>query len=250
MRQQIEEAPVPPALPRVNLAHLQEITHEFGIWQHCREQKPNARYGFSIDDEARGLIVALHLAQREIEPEFAARLGRVCFDFIEKAARPDGRYHNFADKNCQWLDSVGSDDSFGRTLWSLATACAANLPFAPRARAVSLLERSLPLATGLPYLRSQAFVIMALAQLPGYADEVARELSERLAAAYEETSSTDWRWFEDEMTYCNARLPQAMFLAAQLFPSETRYLEIGIESMDFLLKAMRLAGKGAGYAPI
>ncbi|HEX5323712.1 MAG TPA: hypothetical protein VFW40_07995, partial [Capsulimonadaceae bacterium] len=190
------------------------------------------------------------LAKREIDPEFAQRLGDVCFRFIEKAARSDGRYHNFSDKDCRWLDSVGSDDSFGRTLWSLAVASAADLPFAPKSRSLPLLECSLPLTRELPYLRSRAFALIAIAQLPGYARDKALELANRIADGYENTRGSEWRWFEDDMTYCNARLPQAMFLAATLFPKEDRFLAIGVESLDFLLKAMRLAGKGAGYAPI
>lgn len=241
----------PPALNSLNLAHLKAITHdERGIWQHCCGARPNERFGFSIDDEARGLIAAIELASRGVEPQFAARLGHVCFDFIERAARSDGHYHNFADEHGQWLDSVGSDDSFGRTLWGLASAFAADLPFVPKARANALLDRSLPLVAQLVPLRSKAFVILALAQLPGYDDDLARRLALDLLAAYEATSSPDWRWFEDRMTYCNARLPQALLVASPLFPEEGRFLEAGVETLDFLLQAMRLVGKGAGYAPI
>jgi hypothetical protein len=250
MAQGLSEAPHQPALHGVNLTHLKKITNHFGIWQHCREEKPNKKFGFSIDDEARGLIVAVDLARREIDPDFAEQLGAACFGFIEKAARPDGLYHNFSDRECRWLDSVGSEDSFGRTLWGLSVAAAADCSFAPRKRSLSLLERSLPAARDVRFLRSQAFVVIALSQLPGYADEIALGLATRVADAYEETHGPDWCWFENEMTYCNARLPQAMVAAAQLFPSDPRFLEIGVESLDFLLKAMRLAGKGAGYAPI
>lgn len=250
MKTKITEAPVRPALRSLNLGHLKHITHEFGIWQHCHHSAPNQKHGFSIDDEARGLIAAVELARHAIEPDFAERLGGICFGFIEKAARPDGRYHNFADKDCRWLDTVGSDDSFGRTLWALGVACAADLPFAPRERAKLLLDRSLRIAGNLEPLRSKAFVLLALSHVPGCADDLAHALALDLADAYKKNSVPDWQWFEDCLTYCNARLPQAMFAAARLFPSDMRFQAIGVESLDFLLKAMRLAGKGAGYAPI
>lgn len=250
MKAAIIEAPERPALRSLNLEHLKGITHEFGIWQHCREANPNLDRGFSIDDEARGLIAAIQLAEHGIDPNYAEKLGRICFGFIEKAARPDGRYHNFADKDCRWLDSVGSDDSFGRTLWALGVAVEVDMPFAPRDRAQALIDRSLPLAGSLPFVRSKAFVVLALSHLQGFADELAHSLAGDLSDTYEQNRAADWRWFEDQMTYCNARLPQALFAAARIFPQEERFLAYGIESLDFLLKAMRLAGKGAGYAPI
>ena len=37
-------------------------------------------------------------------------------------------------------------------------------------------------------------------------------LVDRLADAYERTSSDEWRWFEDELSYDNARLPQALLM--------------------------------------
>ena len=50
------------------------------------------------------------------------------------------------------------------------------------------------------------------------------------------------------MTYCNARLPHALLVAAGLFPEEARYARVGVESLDFLLQISR-NGKGS-YSPI
>jgi uncharacterized protein YyaL (SSP411 family) len=50
------------------------------------------------------------------------------------------------------------------------------------------------------------------------------------------------------MTYCNARLPQALFAAARLFPDDPRYVDIASQSLNFLLDRTRV-GKN-GYAPI
>ena len=41
------------------------------------------------------------------------------------------------------------------------------------------------------------------------------------------------------MTYCNARLPQALFVAARLFPNQPRFEKIAVESLDFLLEKTR-----------
>ena len=39
------------------------------------------------------------------------------------------------------------------------------------------------------------------------------ELAERLLGLFERTSRPDWPWFEDSVTYCNARLSQALIVS-------------------------------------
>lgn len=240
-------------LPTLRFDHLGRLLTDTGLWQHTEFDQPNERHGYSIDDEARGLIVGLRYWRQGAETDLNRRLARTCFRFIENAAVREGanagRYHNFCDAEGRWLDSVGSDDSFGRTVWGLGVACAVDAPFAPRAEAERLMRRSLDVLDGLNtnYLRAQAFVMLGLYE-SRLDDARLRGLAEGLAHAYEQTATGDWRWFEPHMTYCNARLPQALFAAAALFPGETRYAQIGRESLDFLLRVSR-DGQG-GYAPI
>ena len=237
----------------LNFGHLDCLLTDIGLWQHAEGCRPHQRHGYSIDDEARGLIVGLRYWEQGVEPVFSERLARTCFRFIEKASvagdKGMGRYHNFCDANGRWLDSVGSDDSFGRTLWGLGVAHAVDAPFAPRAQAETLLRRSLAAIDGLNpwYLRAHAFVILGLAAAR-LDDARLRSAADVLTAAYEANSDAGWHWFEDGMTYCNARLPQALFTAARLFPAEGRYARIAAESLDFLLKKTR-NGQGS-YDPV
>jgi hypothetical protein len=231
--------------------HLERMLTDIGLWQHTAGDLPNERHGYSIDDEARGLIVALRYWQSGVFPDFSRRLGATCFQFLQSAALSTGdctgRYHNFCDAQGRWLDSIGSDDSFGRTLWGLGVACAVDAPFAPRRQAEALLRCSLPAIQDLKYPRAKAFVILGLGA-SRVDDVILRRLADELADAYEAISQPDWHWFEGHFTYCNARLPQAMFIAASIFPDDTRFQRIGTESLDFLLKISRCE-KG-GYAPI
>ena len=237
----------------LNPGHLDRMLTEIGLWQHGRGDQPDPRHGYSIDDEARGLIVGLRDWRRGVRPPFSERLARTCFGFIESAAITEGpaagRFHNFCDRRGRWLDSVGSDDSFGRTVWGLGVAHAADAPLAPRARADALLRRSLPAADALNpwYLRAHAFVIFGLAACR-LDDARLRRLADVLAGSYEARADERWRWFEDGMTYCNARLPQALFAAARLFPEETRYARIAAEALDFLLEKTRNAQ--GSYDPV
>ena len=233
--------------------HLDCLLTDIGLWQHAEGCRPHPRHGYSIDDEARGLIVGLGYWHDGTDPAFHGRLAQTCFHFIEKAAINSGpsagRYHNFCDAKGRWLDSVGSDDSFGRTLWGLGVACATDAPFAPRSSAERLLRGSLSAIPSMDphYLRAKAFVILGLAAAR-VSDGTVRVLASDLVNAYEASASDDWHWFEDGMTYCNARLPQALFAAARLFPDETRFAQIATEALDFLLAKTR-NGQGS-YDPV
>ncbi len=237
----------------LKLDHLNVMLSEVGIWQHSVGAEPDVRHGYSIDDEARGLVVAVSYWSQGRDPEFMQRLGGTCFRFIREAAvsegRQAGRYHNFCDTAGRWLDSIGSDDSFGRTLWGLGAAYAADAPFAPRAEAQALLEGSLGQIDTLQadWLRAKAFVALGL-HLARLDDARLKKLADALADAYEATAGRDWQWYESHMTYCNARLPMALFAASEAFPHESRYRTIATQSLDFLLGVMRDAR--GNYSPI
>jgi hypothetical protein len=55
----IRPIPPTPALPRLPMGHLDRLLTEIGLWQHCAGDRPDRCHGYSIDDEARGLIVGL-----------------------------------------------------------------------------------------------------------------------------------------------------------------------------------------------
>ena len=166
--------------------HLEAMLTQIGLWQHAEDSHPNPHHGYSIDDEARGLIVGLRYWQEGIEPRFYERLAQTCFNFVEGAAITAGdcagQYHNFCDRQGKWLDSVGSEDSFGRTLWGLGVAHAVDAPFAPRSKAEALILGSLPVLPAMrpTYLRAKAFVILGLSEAGIAADQV-RSLADALA---------------------------------------------------------------------
>ena len=237
----------------LSYGHLRDMLTPIGLWQHCERGHPAAQHGYSIDDEARGLIVGLRYWQAGVEPEFYARLAQTCFKFVESAAimsgSSTGQYHNFCDREGKWLDSVGSEDSFGRTLWGLGVAYAIDASFAPRAAAERLVLGSLPvLPTMRPhYLRAKAFVILGLVDAALGLEQI-QLLSDALADEYEKCRDDHWHWFEDQMTYCNARLPHALFAASRLFPENLRYQEIAAEALGFLLE--KTHSPQGGYNPI
>ena len=60
-----------------------------------------------------------------------------------------------------------------------------------------------------------------------YADAL-RYLADEILAAYEATAGSEWRWFENALTYDNARLPQALIRAGHVL-RDPRYSNAGLE---------------------
>ena len=123
---------------------------------------------------------------------------------------------------------------------ALAEVLGSNLPDGYRALARELLEAVLPALADLRSLRAQAYVILAWGHLwrAGVDDiepleNVARSAAERLVECYYRSQRPDWPWFESRMTYANAVLPHALFVAAQRWPEEA-FLAVAEASFAFL----------------
>jgi hypothetical protein len=226
-----------PSLPKVRLDHLQRLLTPLGIWQHTRYAEPWVEHGFSIDDQARGLIVGawLHrLAPQQPDwlvlgdSEFPAQLIEICLRYIEQAQLENGRFHNFRDAEGDWMDEVGSEDSHGRTVWALLTLAQVLPDTEWAARAQRLLESALQHARTLRSPRALAF--MALAD-----DHHARLLhyGRELTQLYEATREPDWRWFENYLTYENPRLPQGLLLCG-VRTRTPAWVKFAREAFEFL----------------
>jgi hypothetical protein len=61
------------------------------------------------------------------------------------------------------------------------------------------------------------------------------QLADDLIGLYKENRSQDWQWFEDVVTYGNAKIPEALLRAYQVTQNK-EYFEVGLESLDFLTR--------------
>jgi glycosyltransferase involved in cell wall biosynthesis len=233
-------------VPEIKLDHLVRLTDDTGLIQHATYGIPDRRFGYSTDDAGRALVVTL-MHHRNFEDPTALRLATTYLSFLQLAQRPDGRFHNFMNYARQFTDEVGSEDTLGRALWGVGMAVALGPTEGMRALAREMFERSLS-ALDLVHARAISYAICGLhAFLQRYdgAALVRRKLDElanRLASLYEGARADDWRWFGEELTYANAKLPQAMLLAYQA-TGEERFLQIGLESLDFLLEQTYSGGQ-------
>jgi uncharacterized protein YyaL (SSP411 family) len=71
-------------------------------------------------------------------------------------------------------------------------------------------------------------------------------MADSLMAQYRNCCTLDWKWFEEIITYDNARLSQALFCAFDMLNLQ-EYLTMAEESFEFLSDMETIDGK---YVPI
>jgi glycosyltransferase involved in cell wall biosynthesis len=228
----------PELIPEFSLAHVRRLTDDTGIVQHAKYGIPNLKEGYCLDDNARALIMAL-MAYQQNKSKEALELLPIYLSYIHYLQREDGNFRNFLSFTRQYLDEVGSEDSFGRTVWALGFLinCAPNNSY--REFAGELFFHSVPHFKALHHLRGIANTMIGLAYyLKTHADDEAMVgelvgLTNSLVSAYETHNNDTWHWFEDKLTYDNAILPLALLHSCEITGDE-HVKHVAMESLTFL----------------
>jgi glycosyltransferase involved in cell wall biosynthesis len=246
----------PGELPPLKLDHMRHMTDDTGMIQHANFIVPNYQEGYSIDDNARALIVSTHLAELELDDGAAFALAYRYLAYIGYAFnRENGRFRNFMDYQRNWLEESGSEDSHGRTLWALGTVLGRSNTPALQSTAGWLFEQALPAILHTTSPRAWAFTLIGiheyLRRFDGdrRANQVRDELAGRLLNLYQQSRSAEWCWYEAGLSYCNAVLPQAMLMCGQWIPNEAM-TEAGLESLGWLADLQRADRVGGHFVPI
>jgi glycosyltransferase involved in cell wall biosynthesis len=228
----------PPGVAELQLAelrtdHLLTLVDDVGIVQHAHGIIPNRDTGYCVDDVARLAVVSMALARRDDEQRWTSILYRA-LAFLH-AAEDEGGMRNFMGYDRRWLDAPHMGDHVGRSIWALGDILATAWIPALIEPTERLLERLVAGLSGAVPLRTAAYSVLGLARLdPDRLDPNARQLLERLtgqlADAYRSTSSADWSWFEDRLSYDNARLPQALISGGRAL-GRAELTELGLESL-------------------
>ncbi len=225
-------------VPELSLTHLEKLTDDTGLYQHANFTIPNREYGYCTDDNARAVIaMTKHYAQYS-EPQ-ALRLLDTYFSFTIHSQNSDGTIRNFMNFDRSWFKDEPLNDAFGRVLWAFGTVMAQPPSPTYLSIAKSCFDKSVKhIQKQLP--RGMAYSILGmcdyLKQFPG-ASDIKRQLeltADGLVTQYEENNYPDWEWFEDILTYDNAVLPYALFVAG-LISGNKKYLEIAEKTCEFLL---------------
>ncbi len=244
----------PIELPPLKLDHMRRMTDDTGILQHALFAVPNYTEGYTLDDNARALIVSVYL--EELGHTDAFDLTSRYLAFISHAFNTDtGRFRNFMDYDRHWLEEVGSDDSHGRAVRALATVLGRSNNRALQNFAGWLFEQALPPILETTSPRAWAFALIGiheyLRRFDGdrRAGQIREELAGRLLRLYQQCRTDDWRWYEDRLTYCNAVLPHAMLLSGRWLGNDD-IVGAGFESLEWLAGLQRSTPAGGHFVPI
>jgi glycosyltransferase involved in cell wall biosynthesis len=252
-------------LPALNLGHLNRLTDDTGMLQHAIFTIPNRGEGYTSDDNARALILAVgleppDLKQPDLEQLDQAQLGADdaaapdvitlgssfrYLSFLEHAFNPaKGRFRNFLSYDRRWNEAEGSEDCHGRAVWALGKVLGRSIDHGLRCAAGRLFELSLPAVVEFYSPRACAYTLLGIQEyLDAYsgdrdAQKIRSVLAGRLLALYESIRRPDWKWFENVLAYGNARLPQALLLVGSA-NSDDRMISAGLEALDWLMETQR-----------
>lgn len=205
----------------IKLDHLQRLTDGTGLLQHATFTVPNYDEGYTTDDNARALVFTILM--EELEGEIPAEVDLLAaryLAFLWHAFNPEtGRFRNFLAYNRHWLEEAGSEDSHSRALWALGATLGRSHNEGLCSAASQLFDRALPVTQEFTSPRAWAFTLVAihdyLRRFSGdrVAQSIREMLAERLLNLYERHSAADWPWFEDIVSYSNAKLPHAILPA-------------------------------------
>ncbi|WP_084637724.1 glycosyltransferase family 4 protein [Paludibacterium yongneupense] len=244
-----ESAPVDAGvLPEVELGYFLSMCDDTGLFQHAIHSVPDRSHGYCVDDNARALLVACALNQAGATPLPDVLVARLAA-FVQHAWNPDTRrFRNFMGFDRRWLEDRGSEDSHGRTLWALGVCARDDVSASRRRWAAALMREALPPVEGFTSPRAWALTLLGLdaycatAPADAAAQGMQRLLADRLLALLAFAEMPDWVWFEDGLSYDNARLPQAL-IATGLRLSHPAYVDAGLRTLSWLIK-MQTASAG------
>lgn len=224
----------------LTLNHVLTLTDSVGIIEHCVGTVPDLDEGYATDDNARALMVCLNT--KGPEKKTAARLIPLYLSFLQRASDPKG-FHQDMDKNQQWIDEANVTEGFGRAMIALAQTIVLAPSDKEKKLATTLFDQQYPLIKTIHYPRVIAQIIVALRwrmkthESPALLTNEVTHLADVLVAHYRDHSSDEWKWFEDQLTYENSRLPMALFIAYQATKNNI-YLGVAKESLDFLIEEL------------
>jgi len=231
----------PPGVADLHLAslrsdHVLTLVDDVGIVQHAHGLIPNRDSGYCVDDVARLAVVSLALARRGDEQVWTSILYRA-LAFLH-AATGDAGMRNFMSYDRRWLDEPHVGDHVGRSVWALGEILGTAWIPALVAPARDLLARQVGALAGEVSLRTAAYSVLGLSRLDAdrlepAARRLLARLVDQLADAYERTAGSGWSWFEDELSYDNARLSQALINGADALGRDD-LVALGLDSLRWL----------------
>lgn len=235
----------PRELPKMKLSHLSRMTDSTGVFQHAIFSIPNFSEGYCTDDNARAFVLAVLLGELGEDQETVRTLATTSAAFLHHAFDfKTKRFHNHMSFDRRWLDPQGSEDCQGRALWALGMGVGRS-PFRSfQMMAGQLFEQALPPLIGFSSPRAWAFGLIGiheyLRRLSG--DSLVNQTRETLICAlmdrFEASAHADWQWFEDELSYDNAKIAEALIVSGHATGQQAVF-DRGLTALRWLTELQR-----------
>ena len=242
-------------LPQIKLDHLRHMTDDTGMLQHARFTVPNRDHGYCVDDNARALIVVARAHKLNRDDPSLISLSSIYLSFLDDAFDPEtGRFRNFMSYERKWLESIGSEDSHGRALWALGVMAGWGHNSGQVALASKLFHDALPALESFSHSRAIAFPILGMQAYLRRNDtdrqvrSLLKALGDRLMERFRQFATEDWQWHEAELTYDNARLPEALMACGRV-TNDDDMVKTGIDVLEWL-RDVQLDPADGWFAPV
>ena len=223
--------------PKFKLSHLLSLTDDTGLIQHAKHSISNRSTGYTLDDNSRALTVASKSYDLFRDAQ-SFELTKKYLSFINYCQNERGVFHNLVGYDRRFLDDIGSEDSYGRSLWALGNVISSKIYENIKLNAKFIFDNAVKNYKNIKSIRAKAFAIFGLYEYyKVYKNKDIKEkikhLADSLVGQYKIYISKEWKWFENSITYSNGALPSCLFLAYDIL-NDKKYLDIGKESLDFL----------------
>ncbi|HTB84374.1 MAG TPA: glycosyltransferase family 4 protein [Candidatus Sulfotelmatobacter sp.] len=232
----------PGQLPELKLDHLFRMSDSTGIFQHASFTVPNFSQGYCTDDNARALVLTVMLKKLGHDSPRLCAHGATYAAFLNHAFDAKrGRFRNFMGFDRRWLEDVGSEDCQGHALWALGLCVAQAGQGSYQMLAAQLFELALPVAAEFSSPRAWAFTLIGIDEYlrrfggDRRASQIRESLTAKLTQRYADAATDEWDWFEEVVSYANAKLPHAMILNGRCLGNPV-ILELGLKTLRWLVK--------------
>lgn len=230
----------PRELPAVKLDHLLRMTDSTGVFQHATFSIPNFSEGYCTDDNARAYILTVLLGELGTDSNRLRGLATTCAAFLFHAFdKQSRRFHNHMSFDRRWLDAEGSEDCHGRAIWALGIGVGRSPLRSFQMMAGQLFALALPELMKFTSPRAWAFGLIGiheyLRRLSGdsLVNQTRETLTSRLLELLEHNAKPGWFWFEDELSYDNAKLAHALILCGRA-TGQPAVCDRGLEALRWL----------------
>ncbi len=236
--QYLQEINTAPEIPAFSFKAIKRLTTQMGILQHARGIVPFLKEGYSLDDNARAIIVSQMAFKRFHHEKYRDYLVKY-LSFMLLMHREDGMVNNMLSHYNQVIDAKLSEDTFGRSLWALGYLVHTASNDSIFRIAHDLYHASIQNIEHLNHSRGLANSILGLfhyiRKFPDQIEQIDKLtlLADKLCQRYESHSISRWNWFDPEITYDNGLIPTALYLAYQI-TLDNRYLAIANEATTFI----------------